>query len=206
MSIKKEFLPHDFVRNNALKMAYRIHQDGFCPDIIYVSLRGGAYIGNIISEYFKIFSGQGRPVLYAAVVARSYQGIKKQKEIRIDGWTYSPDYLRQGDKILLVDDIFDSGRTLNYLAEVIIRRGIPREDLKVAVHDFKVFSQNPNKLPIEPDYYCRKHEINSPEDNVWIHYLSHELVGLTPEERAEYFLSGESDLQAPLSIFQDEES
>ena len=46
----------------------------------------------------------GRPVLYAAVVARSYQGIRDHEEVRIDGWTYSPEHLRQGDKILLVDD------------------------------------------------------------------------------------------------------
>ena len=39
--MNKEFLPYEKVRNNALKMAYRIHQDGFIPDIIYVSLRGG---------------------------------------------------------------------------------------------------------------------------------------------------------------------
>lgn len=202
--MRKEFLSYDTVRNNALKMAHRIHRDGFCPDIIYVSLRGGAYIGNVISEYFKILSEKGRPVLYAAVVARSYLGIKDRKEIRVDGWTYSPDYLRQGDRILLVDDIFDSGRTLNYLAEVIIHRGIPREDLKVAVHDFKVFSQNSDRLPIKPDYYCRRHEINSPGDDVWIHYLSHELVGLTAEERAEHFLSKEPDLRTPFGIFEDE--
>ena len=53
-SMYKEFLPYDKVRNNALKMAYRIHQDGFIPDVIYVSLRGGAYLANVISEYFKI--------------------------------------------------------------------------------------------------------------------------------------------------------
>ena len=200
--MRKEFLSYDIVRNNALRMAHRIHKDGFCPDIIYVSLRGGAYIGNVISEYFKVLTERDRPILYAAVVARSYLGVKERKEIRIDGWTYSPEYLRQGDRILLVDDIFDSGCTLNYLAEVIIRRGIPREDLKVAVHDFKVFPQDSHRLPITPDYYCRRHEINSPDDDVWIHYLSHELVGLTPEERSEHFLSREPDLQTAFGIFE----
>lgn len=202
--MSKEFLTYETVRNNALKMAHKIHQDGFFPDVIYVSLRGGAYIGNVISEYFKILAKDNRPVLYAAVVARSYQGIKNQEEIRIDGWTYSPEHLRQGDKILLVDDIFDSGRTVNYLAKVIIDQGIPRENLKVAVHDYKEFIDNPDKLPIEPDYYCRKHEIQTPADDVWIHYLSHELVGLTPEERMEQYLSKDPELKAPFSIFENE--
>ncbi|MDR3336235.1 MAG: phosphoribosyltransferase, partial [Treponema sp.] len=52
--MEKEFLPYNIVRNNALKLAYRIYKDGFFPDVIYVSLRGGAYLGNVISEYFKI--------------------------------------------------------------------------------------------------------------------------------------------------------
>ena len=202
--MSKEFLTYETVRNNALKMAHKIHQDGFFPDVIYVSLRGGAYIGNVISEYFKILSKGRRPVLYAAVVARSYHGVKNQEEVRVDGWTYSPEHLRQGDRILLVDDIFDSGRTLNYLAKVIIDQGIPREDLKLAVHDFKIFPNSPEKLPLQPDYYCRKHEINGPADDVWIHYLSHELVGLTPEERLEQYVSKDSTLNEPFSIFENE--
>ena len=202
--MSKEFLTYETVRNNALKMAHQIRLDGFIPDVIYVSLRGGAYIGNVISEYFKIVSESARPVLYAAVVARSYQGIKNQDEVRIDGWTYSPEYLRQGDKILLVDDIFDSGRTLNYLAKVIIDRGIPREDLKIAVHDFKVFHNKPESLPLQPDYYCRRHDIRSAEDDIWIHYLSHELVGLTPEERETQYLAKDPGLAAPFSIFRKE--
>ncbi len=202
--MSKEFLTYETVRNNALKMAHQIRLDGFIPDVIYVSLRGGAYIGNVISEYFKIISQSSRPVLYAAVVARSYQGIKNQTEVRIDGWTYSPEFLRQGDKILLVDDIFDSGRTLNYLAKVIIDRGIPREDLKIAVHDFKYFHNKPERLPLQPDYYCRRHDIRSAEDDIWIHYLSHELVGLTPEEREAQYLSKDAGLAAPFSIFKKE--
>ena len=51
--MKKEFLQFDIVRDNAIKLAHRITSDNFIPDVIYVSLRGGAYMGNILSEYFK---------------------------------------------------------------------------------------------------------------------------------------------------------
>ncbi len=200
----KDFLTYDQVRNNAIKMARQIHKEGFIPDVIYVSLRGGAYIGNVLSEYFKIVANGRRPVLYAAVVARSYQGIKDQEEVRIDGWTYSPEHLRQGDKILLVDDIFDSGKTLNYLAKVIVDRGIPRSDLKIAVHDYKYFTGQSDKLVIHPDYYSRKHVINKPEEDIWIHYMSHELVGLTSEERMKYYISSDPELEDSFSIFDDE--
>ena len=135
----KEFIPYNVIRNNAIKMAYRIYSEGFVPDFIYVSLRGGAYLGNVMSEYFKIVRQESaRPVFYAAVVARSYAGINQREQIRIDGWTYSPEYLRNGDKVLLVDDIYDSGRTVNHLAEVILAKGLPRKDVKIAVHDYKI--------------------------------------------------------------------
>ncbi len=183
----KNFVEYDEVRNNSLKLAYKIHQTGFIPDVIYVLLRGGAYVGNVISEYFKIIRRNGRPVFYAAVVARSYTDIHKRSQVMIDGWTYKPEYLRNGDKILLVDDIYDSGRTMNHLAEVIMNHGIPREDLKIAVHDYKVFPNSEEQMPFSPDYYCRKHEVRTPEEDVWIHYKSHELVGLSKEEFENYY-------------------
>ncbi len=183
----KEFIPAQKVRNNAIKLAKRIYEEGFDPDVIYVSLRGGAYMGNVLSEYFKFIRRGQRPVFYAAVVARSYTDIHKRDKIMVDGWTYSPEYLRSGDKVLLVDDIFDSGKTINHLVEVILEKGIPREDIKIAVHDYKIRSYGEEQQAIHPDFYCRKHVIDSPEDDHWIHYLSHELVGLDPEEIDEQY-------------------
>ncbi|BDC95555.1 MULTISPECIES: phosphoribosyltransferase [Treponema] len=189
----KEFLSYDVVRNNAIKLAEKIYrEDGFVPDVIYTSLRGGAYMANVISEYFKIARKTEKPVLYAAVVARSYTDVHQSSAIRIDGWTYSPEHLRAGDKILLVDDIYDTGRTLNYLVEVLMSYGVPRKDIKVVVHDFKNFLDRPT-LPIKPDYWCRKFDIAKPEEDRWIHYMSHELVGLSQEELEEnYFKQDEA--------------
>ena len=194
----KEFLQFDTVRNNALKLAHRIHTDGFMPDVIYVSLRGGAYLANVISEYFKIVHKGSRPVYYAAVVAHSYSNVAKAESVRIDGWTYSPEYLRVGDRVLLVDDIFDTGKTINCLAQVILDKGIPRSDLKIAVHDYKYFTDKLDQLPIQPDYWCRKNERTLSDDGYWIHYMSHELVGLSQEEIEEYYYKQDPDLRTAM--------
>ncbi len=196
----KEFVPYDMIRNNAIKMAYRIYRDGFIPDIIYVSLRGGAYMGNVISEYFKFITDEARPVFYAAVVARSYTDVSTQEEIKIDGWTYSPDLLKGGEKVLLVDDVYDSGRTVNYLTEELLRRGLKRDDIKVVVHDYKVRHYLPDTLPIHPDYYCRKIEVPTAEDETWIHYMSHELVGLTAVEAQEHYIDKDPDLAEAMKL------
>lgn len=191
--MEKEFIPYDKVRDNALKLAAEIYRSGFIPDVIYVSLRGEAYMGNVISEFFKRIKKGDRPVFYAAVVAHSYTDIRKNSQVRIDGWTYSPDHLRTGDKVLFVDDIFDTGKTVNHLVDVLLQRGLPRQDVKVAVHDYKVFLGR-DELPIQPDFFCRKLVIEHPTQDKWIHYMSHELVGLTEAEQKKYYIDRDPEL------------
>jgi hypoxanthine phosphoribosyltransferase len=198
--MEKEFLSYDVVRNNALKLAHRIYHDEFIPDVIYVSLRGGAYLGNVISEYFKVVRRGARPVYYAAVVARSYTDVRQSERIMVEGWTYAPEHLRIGDRVLLVDDIFDSGRTINHLAAIILEKGIPRRDLKVAVHDYKYFYDKADQLPIQPDYWCRKHELSLQDEDRWIHYMSHELVGLSGEELETYYFAHDPELRNILGM------
>ncbi|GHV05072.1 phosphoribosyltransferase [Spirochaetia bacterium] len=198
--MKKEFLPYDTVRNNTLKLAHRIYQDGFIPDVIYVSLRGGAYLGNVISEYFKIVRRDAHPVYYAAVVARSYSDVRTSDKITVEGWTYAPEHLRIGDRVLLVDDIFDTGQTINHLAEIILERGIPRKDLKIAVHDYKYFYDKPEQLPFQPDYWCRKHDLSVNDEDRWIHYMSHELVGLSESELEANYYAADPELREVLKV------
>ena len=199
--MKKIFIPYEQIRNNAIKLAHKIYKDGFMPDVIYISLRGGAYVGNVISEYFKLIRKDRHPVFYAAVVARSYEDVNKRVGVHIDGWTYNPEYLRHGDKILLIDDIYDSGHTLNYLVKIFFEKGIPREDIKVVVHDYKERKYLKEKLPVQPDYYCFHHILNNEKDDFWIHYLSHELVGLTENERQEHYIKDDKEMAESFNIY-----
>ncbi|HOR79995.1 MAG TPA: phosphoribosyltransferase family protein [Sphaerochaeta sp.] len=189
--MNKEFINCDTIRDNTLKLAHHMYKnDGFIPDIIYASLRGGAYMANVFSEYYKMvkLNRKERPVFYAAVVARSYGYLRNQSRVMVDGWTYSPEFLRSGDKILLVDDIFDTGKTVNALGEIIMQKGIPRNDLKIVVYDYKVpLYKKGEPLPIQPDYYVRKHVLHSEEEEVWIHYNCHEFLGLSAKEIDEQF-------------------
>ena len=200
----KEFLPYNTVRNNGLKIAHRIFNDGFIPNIIYVSLRGGAYLGNVISEYYKFVQRRKSPIYYAAVVARSYTGVSEADEIKVEGWTYPTEALRKGDKILLIDDIFDTGRTINHLTKIIMSCGIPRKDIKIVVHDYKVFTDKEEQLEIQPDYWCRKHELSLKDEAMWIHYSSHELVGLSEEELEEHYYKEDPELRDVLHVTQKE--
>ncbi len=198
--MKKIFIDSQTVRDNTLKLSQKIHQDGFIPDIIYVSLRGGASMGNVISEYYKLLTGSDvRPVYYAAVVARSYEGPQEQsQDIMIDGWTYTPEHLRHGDRVMIVDDIFDSGYTVNRLVNIITAQGIPKKQVRVVVHDYKLRHYQDEHLPVHPDYYCNKYDIAAPDEDYWIHYLSHEFVGLSEEEIKQHYSKDIQDILFPL--------
>lgn len=194
----KEFITCDMIRDAALKLVHRMYtEDGFYPDVIYDSLRGGAYMANVMSEYYKLIAmKEGRtPCFYAAVVARSYGKLSEHSNhVDIDGWTWSPKNLKKGQKVLIVDDIFDTGLTVNALVTTVMECGIPREDIKVAVYDYKIplyKFQEERPLPIQPDYYCRAHVLNHPVDSKWIHYTCHEFIGLTAEEINEVYTDRE---------------
>ncbi|BCR20715.1 hypothetical protein BmIO_00099 [Borrelia miyamotoi] len=186
--LMKKFVSYEDIRINGLKLAYKIYKDGFIPDIMYVSLRGGAYLGNIISEFFKFIKLE-KPLLYAAVVARSYDIANHQKEIMIDGWTYDPKYLRVGDNVLFVDDIFDTGRTIIHLRDEVLKRGIDSKNVKIAVYDYK----ERRCVNYKPDYYVNKY--SSEDDiNTWIHYSNHELIGLSENEYKLSFINLDDEL------------
>ncbi|RPJ07537.1 MAG: phosphoribosyltransferase [Spirochaetaceae bacterium] len=192
--MKSEYISFDKVRNNAIKLAYEIVTKWGIPDIIYVSLRGGAAMGNIMSDYFRILAGNKKTILYAAVVARSYEGPGKSSEVTVDGWTLDPSNLTRGAKVLLVDDIFDTGKTINYLVKHLVGTGLKMADIKIAVHDYKVRTYLKEQQPAVPDFYCYKHIVDSLADDFWIHYLIHELTGLSDQELDCHFAAQDSGM------------
>jgi hypothetical protein len=68
------------------------------------------------------------------------------------------------------------------------------------VHDYKYFFDRAEQLPVQPDYWCRKHELSVNDEDLWIHYSSHELIGLTPEELETHYYSHDPELREALGI------
>ena len=68
-------------------------------------------------------------------------------------------------------------------------------DTLLILLSFNYFTYYEKQLPIQPDYWCRKFDINNPEENRWIHYLSHELVGLTKEELEKHYYADDPELK-----------
>ncbi len=146
-------------------------QDSFRLDFIIGIWRGGAPIGIAVQEFFEF---KNTSTDHIAVRTSSYYGINKQsKEIRVHGLHYLVENANADDKLLIVDDVFDSGRSVDALIKQInklMRLNMPK-DIRIACPWYK--PQN-NTTDIVPDYYVN-------ESDEWL-VFPHEIAGLSEEE------------------------
>lgn len=171
---------------SSFRLAHMIFEDGFRPQFIVGIWRGGAPIGIAVQEYYEY---RGVSTDHIAVRTSSYYGIDKQsREIRIHGLQYLIDNANAEDGLLIVDDVFDSGRSVEALIREIhskSRQNAP-QDIRVACSWYKPGKRS---VTMVPDYF-----VNQSDD--WL-VFPHELNGLTREEIAE----GKTDLAGIIDFF-----
>jgi hypoxanthine phosphoribosyltransferase len=155
-------------------------ESGFRPDFIIGIWRGGAPIGITVQEFFDF---KGIETDHIAVRTSSYYGIGKQsKEIKVHGLHYLIENANADDSLLIVDDVFDSGRSVDALIKAIkgqSRLNTPK-DIRVACPWYKPAN---TQVDIKPDYFVNK-------SDEWL-VFPHELSGLTEEE----ILEGKQELK-----------
>ncbi len=183
--MKKNFITSPSLLQDSFRLASKVYEDGFRPDFIVGIWRGGAPIGIAVQEFFEF---KNVSTDHIAVRTSSYYGINQQsKEIRVHGLHYLVENANAGDKLLIVDDVFDSGRSVEALIaqiEKLMRLNLPK-DIRIACPWYKPTN---NKTDLVPDYYIN-------ESDEWL-VFPHEITGLSEEEIREgkQELSGVMDL------------
>ena len=167
----KHFISANQLLEDSFRLGNMIYRSGFRPHFIIGVWRGGTPVGIAVQEYLAF---RGIETDHISIRTSSYHEIGQQEKIvKVHGMQYVIDNINADDSLLLVDDVFDSGRSiiaiLNEL-ESKTRRNLPNT-IKVATPWFK---PTKNITDITPDYYL--HETES-----WL-VFPHELVGLTAEE------------------------
>ncbi|MBN7820667.1 phosphoribosyltransferase [Bowmanella yangjiangensis] len=175
----KRFISAAELLQDSFRLAAKIYDSGLRPQFIVGIWRGGAPIGIAVQEFFDF---KGVETDHISVRTSSYQRIGEQsKEIRVHGLHYLIENANAEDSLLIVDDVFDSGRSVEaLLAQIrkLSRRNVPH-DIRIACPWYK--PEN-NKTNLVPDFYVH-------ESNEWL-VFPHEISGLSPQELAE----GKSDL------------
>lgn len=175
---------------DSFRLAATIYQSGLRPDFIVGIWRGGTPVGIAIQEYFEYM---GVSTDHIAVRTSAYIGMgERSKTIRVHGLHYIIEEANQDDSLLIVDDVFDSGRSIDaLLAELSVkmRRNMPRT-VRIATPWYKPAK---NETELAPDFYLH-------ETDEWI-VFPHELAGLEFSD----IRDGKSELQPLLDIFEGSE-
>ncbi len=167
----KHFISPDSIRIDSYTLASKIIADDFKPDFMVAIWRGGAPIGCHVHEYLKYFDIQTDHI---AIRTSRYSGIDTANNtVTVHNLGYLIERVTKTSKILLVDDVFDTGLSIAAIFESLSEKlgdNMP-VDVRVATTYYK---PTRNKTKRVPEYYVH-------ESNEWI-VFPHELEGLTIEE------------------------
>ena len=183
----KTFITAQALLEDSFRLAAKIYEDGFRPKFVIGIWRGGTPVGIAVQEYFEFKQVKTDHI---AVRTSSYTGINQQSNtIKVHGLHYLIEKANADDSVLIVDDVFDSGRSVAALlqqTQAKMRLNTPR-DIRIATPWYK---PNNNKTPLKPDYFVH-------ESDAWL-VFPHELTGLTRDE-----LGQKSDLRSIAQLFID---
>lgn len=166
----KTYMSADECLRDSWRLAAAVRKSDWKPDILIALWRGGAFAGVSLHEFFKV---TGWDVQHIPLKCASYTAIGSGQAGEVV-FTLGEEIfrmLRPGDKVLVVDDVFDTGKTAKAVQEQIQKTGA---EMRLACVYWK---PDKNTTDLKPDYFVRD------VGNDWI-VFPHEIDGLTKEEIA----------------------
>lgn len=172
----KQPISPNALRRDSHKLGAQVVVSGFKPDFMVALWRGGAPIGCYVHEFLKYFNINTDHI---AIRTSRYSGIDKTaSQIEVHNLGYLVERLKSTSKVLLVDDVYDSGLSIQAVFDALkskLGNNYP-VDIRVATIHFK---PTRNKTTRVPEYYVHK-------TDSWLVY-PHELEGLTDAEIYQFF-------------------
>ena len=167
----KIYLTANDLLADSFRLGAQVLESDFRPTHLVGIWRGGAPVGIAVQELFEY---KGLVCDHIAIRTSSYAGIDKQKaEVRVFALGYLIDTLNPEDRLLIIDDVFDTGRSIDaFLRELAARcrHNMPRE-IRIATIYYK---PKRNRTTLKPDFFMH-------ETEEWL-VFPHEVDGLTVEE------------------------
>ena len=158
---------------DSFRLGVKILESGFEPTMIIAIWRGGTPVGMAVQE---VFAYCGIESDHIAIRTSSYVGVDERGAVAVHGLNYIIKKVRHDDRVLIIDDVFDTGNTIKAVVDEIRQRarGNAPDEIRTAVPWFK---PSRNETDMVPDFYLQ-------ETAEWL-VFPHELDALTPEEMLE---------------------
>lgn len=164
---------HDLIMDG-FRLGRRVYESGFRPDFIVGIWRGGSAVGIVVQECLQHLGAETDHI----AIRTSYRGmdnysdmIRNSESIRVHGYEYLIDRLEAQHQLLLVDDVFSSGYSMQAVKAKLrqkLRKNLP-EDIRVATVWYRPVLNRP-----APEYFIN-------ETDRWL-VLPYELSGLSLDE------------------------
>jgi len=171
----KLFISADELLRDSFDLAMQVIRSGFEPTFLVGIWRGGAPIGISVQE---VLEYHGIESDHISIRTSSYTGIDQvAPAVRVHAIDYLVSRLTFEDRLLLIDDVFDSGHSLQAVVDELRRRckrNLP-DQIRIATVYYK---PSRNRSTLVPDFYVRA-------TDRWL-VFPHELEGLTREEILEH--------------------
>lgn len=168
--MEKLFIKANELLEDSFNLAWQIFESGYKPNYIVGVWRGGAPVGIAVQEFLNVL---GLKSDHIAIRTSYYSGIDERKnKVQVYGLNYVINKVKKGDKLLVVDDVHDTGNSINQI--ILDLREACKEntpEIKVATPYFK---PNNNQTDRQPDFFIHK-------TDQWL-IFPHELEGLTFED------------------------
>ena len=167
--ITKVYISANELLEKSFELAKKVWDDGYYPNFLIGIWRGGTTPGIVIHEYMVY---KGIKLYHTSIKTQSYTGIMSTGPVEIKGVEHVIDLVNCDDRMLIIDDVFDTGSTIAEVLKYIklkARKNTP--EIRIATVYYKPAK---NHTDITPDYYICKNE------NLLV--FPHDLEGLTKEE------------------------
>jgi hypoxanthine phosphoribosyltransferase len=168
--MEKLFIRANELLEDSFNLAWKIFESGYKPNYIIGVWRGGAPVGIAVQEFLSVL---GIKSDHIAIRTSYYSGINKRNEtVQVYGLNYVIKKLESEDRLLVVDDVHDTGNSINQIISDL-RKACKKNspEIKIATPYFK---PNKNETETKPDFFIH-------ETDKWL-VFPHELEGLTVEE------------------------
>ena len=166
----KHYIQADQLLKDSFELAWKIFNSDFKPNFIVGVWRGGAPVGIAVQEFLDFL---GISSDHIAIRTSYYSGINSTKnEVQVYGLNYVIKQLKSNDSLLIVDDVYDTGKSVSRVVEDLVsacKEDCP--DIRIATPYFKPKNNQTDRVP---DYFIH-------ETDQWL-VFPHELQGLSIEE------------------------
>lgn len=177
--MQKKIVAADDLLRDSFQLATQISKAGFQPDFLVGLWRGGSAVGIAVQEGLDFLGIKTDHI----AIRTSYRGassysemVSKADNIRVHGLQYLLENLASHHSLLIVDDVYSTGSSVNAVIEQLARktrRNMPK-DIRIAT----VWYRPTDKTLRTPDYYVH-------ETSEWL-ALPYELTGMTLDELREF--------------------